>query len=59
MIQCEYCDEEFPSEAQLDIHLTVNHREEASEDGWDYESEVSDGHLEEREIEKGEQFGYK
>lgn len=55
---CDYCPESFDDEDRLDTHVLLRHREEAVEDGYEYESDVSDGALEERDHEKGEQFGY-
>lgn len=56
--ECPYCDSEYDSESRLHTHLSLNHREEAAEDGIDIEFEVSDGYLEKQDVEKGEQFGY-
>lgn len=55
---CDYCPQTFNDEDKLETHMLVAHREEASDNGFSFESPVSDGHLEEQEVEKGEQFGY-
>jgi hypothetical protein len=55
---CGYCDKSFGTKDKLDTHIMLNHREEAKDDGFEYESEVSDGYLKEQEVETGEQFGY-
>lgn len=57
--QCKGCDKVIETEPQLKTHVLLNHPELARDNSELYESEVSKGHLNEKEIEKGEQFGYK
>ena len=58
-VQCKRCDEKFKNEAQLNTHVLLKHPDLARSNSDEYRAEVSDGHLDEREIEKGEQFGYR
>jgi len=57
MQECNYCSKEFATKDRLRTHLLVKHPDEInSEEGT---IEVSEGHLKEKEVEKGEQFGYR
>lgn len=58
-IYCIECDEPFESEGKLRTHVLLNHPELARADSEQYTSEVSKGHLEERDHPKGESFGYR
>lgn len=57
-MKCNHCEKEFESEERLAIHLLIEHPEKARDEGVEVEVTVSEGFLHEREIEKGEQFGY-
>jgi hypothetical protein len=57
MFECDYCGKEFAVEDRLRTHLLVKHPDEIDSD--EGKIEVSEGHLKEKEVEKGEQFGYR
>lgn len=57
MPECDYCGNEFKNEGRLRTHKLIEHREELTAE--DAEIDISDGHLKEKEVEKGEQFGYR
>lgn len=56
-MECEYCDKQPETEAQMRTHMLIHHPEEI--DGDEYDIPVSKGFLEEKDIPKGEQFGYR
>lgn len=56
--ECPECGETFDREAKLNTHILLNHPSLARSNSDEYEAGVSDGHLSEPDIEKGEQFGY-
>ena len=57
MQECNYCSKEFAIEDRLRTHLLVKHPDDIDSD--EGETKVSEGHLKEKEVEKGEQFGYR
>jgi len=58
-VYCIECDEQFESEAMLRTHVLLKHPDLARSDSDQYASEVSTGHLEDRDHPKGESFGYR
>lgn len=58
MKECDQCQYECETQAQLNTHILLNHQE-TIEDNEQYTSQVSDSHLSnESRAENGEQFGY-
>jgi len=52
---CKYCGEEVKAN-RIQAHKLVKHKDELDED--EATIAVPDGELKEKEVEKGEQFGY-
>lgn len=56
---CPKCEHSFETEVKLNTHILLNHPSLARSRCEDFEAPVSEGHLEEPDIEKGERFGYR
>lgn len=56
--ECDYCTDSFLTEEELNAHKLLKHRDKLDNTD-EFLSSVSDGYLEEHEVEKGEQFGYR